>query len=244
MPSERRRQPYWLPGLVWLFCLCSAPAWAQAVDYHGKLTVITYRAADTSNADVNVRYSAGDWTGWLEWYGPDAGTRQARTGLEYDFRRRWLVLTPSAQAASRSFLGGSVYAEIGTRVYLFAGVSLTNLNPYINLSFDPNESWQAGAGLHWAGSDSLAAYTIWDNRLGTGQQNTHVVLRHHMANARRLTLDASAKSGRGDSGVPVTGHAEAAEYDVGRWFVKLARERAPNFETGITMWRAGGGFRF
>ena len=216
---------------------------ADAQDYRGKLTAAVYTADDQVTTDLNVRYASHQWTGWVGWYGPQDDIRQSRAGIEYDLKHEWLVLVPSVQVASRSFVGGSVYSETGRGVYLIAGASRTNLKPYANLTFDPNESWQLGAGVHIGKSDSVAAFAIWDNRLDTGQQNSHVVIRHYMPRARRLTLDVSYKSGRDDEGTYLRGSGEAMEYDWQRWFVKLARDEHVNF-TAPTMWRAGGGFRF
>jgi hypothetical protein len=216
---------------------------AEAQDYHGKLTVGVYRASGESTTDLNLRYSAGDWTGWVGWYGPQSDVRQSRAGIEYDLKRPSLVLVPSMQIASQSFVGGSVYAEVGRALYLIAGASRTNLKPYANLTFDPNESWQLGGGAHLGKSDTVAAFAIWDNRLHTGQQNSHLAIRHYLSNARRLTIDVSYKSGHDDEGVYVRGTAEAMEYDWHRWFVKAARDQHVNY-TAVTMWRLGGGVRF
>jgi hypothetical protein len=216
---------------------------ADAQDYQGKLTAAVYTAGNQVTTDLNVRYSSHDWTGWVGWYGPQSEVRQGRAGVEYDLKRHGLVLVPSMQVASQSFVGSSVYSEIGQRLYLVAGVSRTNLKPYANLTFDPNESWQLGAGAHVGQSDSVAAFAIWDNRLHTGQQNSHLVFRHYLANARRLTVDVSYKSGHDDDGIYIRGTAEAMEYDWHRWFVKLARDQHVNY-SGATMWRAGGGMRF
>jgi hypothetical protein len=216
---------------------------ADAQEYKGKLTVEVYSADGEVTTDVNARYSSHDWTGWAGWYGPQSDVRQTRAGIEYDLRRPWLVLVPSAQIASGSFVGGSVYSEVGKAVYAVAGASRTNLKPYANLTFDPNESWQLGAGVHLGMEDSLAAFAIWDNRLDTGQQNSHVVLRHYLQHARRLTLDLSYKSGHDGAGDFIRGSGQAMEYDWHRWFLKVARDQHVNF-TAATMWRAGGGLRF
>ena len=216
---------------------------ARAQDYQGKLTFGVYTSDARATVDVNARYSTGDWTGWLGWYGPQTDVRQARAGLEYDLKRRGLLLIPSVQVASASFAGGSIYSEIGQRVYLIAGGSRTDLKPYVNLNFDPNESWQVGAGAHYARFDSVAAFTIWDNRLHTSQRDSHAVLRHYFAGPHRLTLDASYKSGRGDLGTFVRGTAVAAELDWNRWFIKGARDAHANYGMA-TMWRFGGGMRF
>ena len=229
--------------LIALGLVAMAAASAHAQDYHGKLTLSTYDVDGDHSVDVNVRYSLGDWTGWAGYYGAEDGTKQGRVGIEYDLHRPGLFLVPSIQTASKGFVGGTIYAEIGTQWYGIAGVSRTNLRPYANLTFDPNDSWQLGAGLHFAKADSIALYTIWDNRLDTGQQITHAVLRHHFGKSERLTLDISYKSGHGDDGTYLRGDGEAAEYDWGRWFVKAARDRHANFGEP-TMYRLGGGFRF
>jgi hypothetical protein len=228
----------------WVLALAVVLGWAGDAcgqDYHGKATVTAYQAGGDTSLDVNVRYSSGDVTGWVGYYGTP-GRDQARAGVEYDLKRHDLYLVPSAQIASRGFHGASVYSEIGPTLYLIAGVSRTNLHPYANLTFDPNESWQLGAGWH-LGQDSLAGYAIWDNRLHTGQQITHLVLKHYLARKDRVTFDVSYKSGHGDEGLYVRGLAEQVEYDWGRWFVKGAVDAHANYGPD-TMVRGGGGLRF
>jgi len=134
--------------VVWcaLALATTTRAHAQTPDYHGKLTVGLYDAGDVSSLDVNLRYSVGAWTGWVGDYRGDDHVRQSRGGVEYDLKRRWLFLAPSIQAASGRFVGGSMYSEVGDRIYAIAGVSRTNLRPYVNLNFDPNDSWQLGIG--------------------------------------------------------------------------------------------------
>lgn len=216
---------------------------AQEADYHGKLTMGSYNTTSDSSFDANTRYSLGDWTGWVGYYASTDGTRQGRFGVEYDWRWRQLYLVPSVQAASKGFFGATIYAEVGNPVYLVAGASRTNLQPYVNLTFDPNESWQLGAGTHVGKSDTIALFTIWDNRLDTGQQVTHLVVRHHFVRAERLTVDVSYKSGHGDEGTYLRAGAATVEYDWGRWFAKAAVDGHANFGTE-TMWRFGGGVRF
>jgi hypothetical protein len=243
--SQSTSAPVYITAACAILFLASAPASAQTEEnYQGKMTFGVYAAGGKSTLDVNARYSAGDWTGWLGWYGPHSEIgSQARAGLEYDMRRRRMLIIPSIQAASESFAGGALYSEIGGTVYAIAGVSRTNLKPYVNLNFDPNESWQLGVGAHFSQADSVAAFTVWDNRLHTDQQNTHLILRHYFAGPHRLTLDVSYKSGRGDSGDFVRGMAIATEVDWHRWFVKAARDEHVNYSPE-TMLRFGGGLRF
>jgi hypothetical protein len=225
-------------------CVVRAPiARAQAPDYRGKVTFGNYYQGGDASLDVNLRYSIADWTGWIGYYTSTASVQQARTGVEYDMRRRWLYFVPSVQAATHEFLGSTAYAEVGERVYAIAGVSRTNLKPYVNLTFDPNESWQAGVGAHVSAQDTISLYSIWDNRLDTGQHLTHFVLRHHFAGQKRITVDASYKSGRGEGGMYLRGGAGVLEFDRGRWFTKVAGDQHANFALD-TMWRLGGGFRF
>jgi hypothetical protein len=220
---------------------CSA--FAQDADYHGKLTIGSDHAGGDSSFDVNARYFLGDWTGWVGYYASSDGTRQGRLGVEYDWRWRQLFLVPSVQVASEGFFGGTIYAEIGDPVYLVVGASRTNLKPYVNLTFDPNESWQLGAGARLGKAGTLAVFTIWDNRLDTGQQVTHMVVRRHFARAERLTIDVSYKSGHDDEGNYIRAGAGSVEYDWGRWFAKAALDDHANFGHA-TMLRFGGGLRF
>jgi hypothetical protein len=233
-----------LRALLAMMCVAWAPvARAQAPDYHAKVTFGNYYQGGNASLDTNLRYSRAEWTGWIGYYTSTASVQQARTGIEYDMRWRWLYLVPSVQAATHEFLGGTAYAEIGGSVYAIAGLSRTDLKPYVNLTFDPNESWQAGVGVHIDAQDTMSLYSIWDNRLGTGQQVTHFVLRRRLARSRRITVDASYKSGHGEGGAYMHGGAGTLEFDRGRWFTKIAGDQHANFAEA-TMWRLGGGFRF
>lgn len=223
--------------------LASTPVYAQGEAYQGKLTVGLYAADTHTTTDLNLRYAAGSWTGWLGWYGPQPEVREGRAGLEYDLRRGRMLLIPSIQVASASFVGGSIYSEIGQAFFAIVGLSRTNLKPYTNLNFDPNESGQLGAGAHFGRADTVAAFIVWDNRLHTAQQNSHVVIRHYFAGQHRVMLDTSYKSGHGDAGAFVHGTAVSTEVDWNRWFVKAARDAHVNY-TAETMWRFGGGMRF
>ena len=71
----------------------------------------------------------------------------------------------------------------------------------------------------------------------------NALLKLHLDDASRLTVDASYKHGLADDGIMVHGPALALEYDYRAWFCKLARERAVNF-THVDQTRVAIGLRF
>jgi hypothetical protein len=103
---------------------------------------------------------------WVGAYHANDGFDQLRAGWEYDYRHGGLTLVPSAQAASHGFLGASVYAEVGRCVYATSGAGRTNLHPYWNLAFDPNDFAQIGVGTRNDAEDVAAVFAIHDVRLG------------------------------------------------------------------------------
>ena len=140
-------------------------------------------------------------------------------------------------------MAGQLYAEAGQTVYLIAGASRTNLKDYNNLTFDPNEALQLGAGWHVDRRTLLNAYSIFDVRLHTGQQNTHLVVRRYLDHEHRLTVDVVYKSGHTDEGEFVRALGATATWDWARTFLRLAYDPYSNFSSE-TMWRLGGGVRF
>jgi hypothetical protein len=150
----------------------------------------------------------------------------------------------SAQAATRGFLGGSAQANVGGDTYAIVGFGRTNLRPYYNLNFDPNDAVTFGIGSKSLVTDGeLSLYRVQDDRLHTHQRITHALLKYHLSERSRLTVDASYKSGLADDNVFVHGYGLALEYDYARVFCKLARERAVNF-THVDQTRVSVGLRF
>ena len=238
--------------LLAALCLASAPeAGAEeaaaapppyAYGQTWKLTAGLYQMGGRTSGDLNLRGSHGDFNFWIGGYA-GGGSGVARLGGEWGYKSEAFRFTPTLVLASNGLVAGQLYAEAGTRAYLIAGASRTNLRDYFNLTFDPNESLQLGVGLHLDPRTTLNAYTIFDVRLHTGQQVTHGLFRRYLFPGHRLTVDLAYKSGHTDDGVFVRGLGATVTWDWPRVFVRGAYDPYANF-AGETMWRLGGGVRF
>lgn len=205
---------------------------ADSGGIHFKLTPAWYRNADGNDAwDVNLRSDFGSQKAWIGQYQDQDHFRQTRAGYEVDPQFGIVGLQLSAQAASRGFLGGSAQADIGgDDAYAIVGFGRTNLKPYYNLNFDPNDAITFGIGSKsLVPHGELDLYQVRDDRLGTHQQISHAVLKVAVGEKSRLTVDANYKHGLADDNVFVHGFGLALEYDYAQFFCKLARERAVNF---------------
>jgi hypothetical protein len=196
-----------------------------------------------NGVDINLRHTFKTSTAWIGGYRESSGFDQARVGYEYDYHREWLTLVPSAQAATRGFVGASLYAETGGRLFAIGGMGVTNLHPYWNLGFDPNDYIQAGAGYRNEAGNSVLVYAIHDDRLGTGQTNTHIFFRRYLPREWRLTLDLINEHGHGDDGLVVHDWATSVDVDWRRWFARVAHDPHVNY-TPDRQWRVAAGLRF
>jgi hypothetical protein len=176
-------------------------------------------------------------------YQESSGFDQVRAGYEYDYSRDWLRVVPSVQAATKGLLSGTVYGEVGPSIYGIGGAGRTNLEPYWNLGFDPNEYVQFGGGYRNAAGTTVSVYAIHDVRLHTGQTNTHFYGRRHLSPSCRLTVDVVREHGNGDDGLVVRAWAANAEVDWRRWFGRFALDPYVNY-TPDRQVRVGGGVRF
>jgi hypothetical protein len=102
---------------------------------------------------------------------------------------------------------------------------------------------QFGAGYRDESGNTISAYAIRDNRLGTGQTNTHLYFRRYLPRQWRVTLVVLHESGRGDDGVRIKGWAPSLDVDWGRWFVRVAHDPHVNY-TADHQLRVAGGVRF
>jgi hypothetical protein len=213
-------------------------------DPANKLTIAYYDfSSDISGYDVNLRHTFASSTAWVGAYHETDRFDQARAGYEYDYRRGWLTFVPSVQAATHGFLGASVYGEAGTRLYGIAGAGRTNLQPYWNLGFDPNDYVQVGGGYRTAHGGNYSVFTIHDVRLGTGQTNTHFYARQSLSSRWRLTVDLLREHGMGDQAVRIDAWATTVDLNWRRWFVRAADDPHVNY-TADRQFRLSTGVRF
>lgn len=204
---------------------------ADTEDWTFKFTPSVYSNRDAPQAtDLNLRGNVGPHALWIGQYRQAGFGEETRIGYEYTASPDWGQVVYSLQAADRDFAGGSVTAQIGHALYGIVGWGRTNLRPYYNLNFDPNDAIALGVGGWWGKQHQLSLYVIADDRLHTGQQVTHLVWRYHPDSQRRLTLDVADKRGRSEADGPwLRGHSLSLTWDWSRYFVRLAYDRKVNF---------------
>jgi hypothetical protein len=209
-----------------------------------KLTLAYYDfSSGRTGVDINLRHTFSTSTAWVGFYREDDGFDQARAGYEYDYHGHGITFVPSAQVASHGFFGATVYGEVGTRVFAIAGAGRTNLEPYWNLGFDPNDYVQFGGGYRDRAGNAVSVYSIHDIRLDTGQTNTHLYFRRYVSADWRLTLDVVRERGTGDDDIEVRSWAASLDVDWRRWFVRVAEDPHVNY-TADRQLRVAGGLRF
>lgn len=230
---------------MYLCCVGQPARAADADPLHArpwKLTVGHYFYGDYAGDDLNLRWRRGDTDAWAGVYTDRAFGTQARIGADTAITLSELVqLQPSLQAATQGFVGGSLNLQIGNAWYGYGGIGRTNLKPYFNLNFDPNDAVTLGVGHRTPAGDVYALFVVADDRLHTGQRDWHVTARRGVA-GMRATLDILRKSGRGDAGY-VTGWGATVTWDFPRWFLRVARDPYQNF-SAQDAWRIAAGARF
>jgi hypothetical protein len=214
-----------------------------------KLTPNLYHeTAGRSAADINLRGNREEDVFWIGQYQRGTEFQQMRVGYERQYPLPFGRVIASGQYAWRGFLGVSATLELsnGKEAPYFGllGLGRTNLKPYYNLNFDPNDSTLLGAGWRPDRTTLVTLYQVRDDRLRTEQRVTHLVLRRQMGELARLTVDLFRRAGRSDpdseffhgTGVTLT-------YDQEPWFVRLAWDPKANF-TASDMTRLALGIRF
>lgn len=219
-------------------------AWAdEPADKPFKLTLANFRYSDGYDGqDVNLRWRRDDTSVWVGAYHDRVFGSQARTGFDTQIDLgHGVSLQPSLQAATRGFVGGSVNLQAGDPWFALVGWGRTNLKPYYNLNFDPNDAITAGVGWHGEQGRTLSLTLVADDRLHTHQKDWHLYGRWPVGD-ERLTLDLLRKTGHGDSG-PVHAWGLSATLDFPTWFLRLARDPNQNFSTQDAT-RVAAGLRF
>jgi hypothetical protein len=208
-----------------------------------KLTLGFYYLPGEPSYDINFRHQFGPVVAWIGGLiDPKAGS-QGRVGAEYDFQHDWLLFIPTLQVITNGAVSGSFYTELGTEYYGIIGFARTNLRPFNDLFFDPNDSVQLGVGYKINSYDKLYGYSIFDVRLHTHQQDTHVLWRHRLDENNGITLDGLYKSGDTDEHKYIRAVGIGIYYDRPTWFWKAYYDPHVNF-TRHAMVRFGVGLKF
>lgn len=194
-----------------------------------KLTFGGQHFSESGNAvDVNLRHSSvlgTTWVGYFDSNGLDA--HQLRGGWEHSFGDT-VRLLPSIQIASGGFVGGSINVETGKTWFVGVGFGRTNLRPYFNLNYDPNDSWSLSGGYRAADGVSYALSYTRDDRENPDQQHFHAVYRTPINDSDRLTFDVLYKRGL-VNGESISKVGATITYDWPRYFVRLAYDPNTNF---------------
>jgi hypothetical protein len=210
-----------------------------------KATTGWYHFSNDSNAgDFNLRYSwkeVGNF--WIGYYLPDChDPDQWRLGWDSQFTLGPVRILPSLQVASRDFVGGSFGIETGKDWFIGIGYGRTDLKPYVNLNFDPNDSYTVNAGYRWENGASASALWVQDVRLNPDQKHLHFVYRTPLPGDRRLTVDVLLKTGLVENRT-IYGAGATVTYDWHRYFLRVAYDPHANFAPE-NMWRFSVGVRF
>ena len=232
--------------LWWLLALCVSAAARGEEPVDWKLTYTQHvTQAERDAFDLNLRGTRGATVFWLAHYRRADEFQQSRSGVEQTLSFDWGKAVLSGQAATRGFLGFASQAEIGKdRVRLIAGFGRTNLKPYYNLNFDPNDAVTLGLVADLPDGMRASFYAVHDDRLGTGQTVAHALLRTSNDPASRWTIDLSQRRGPlGDGGQRVRRTGIGVTYDHARYFGRVVFDPNANF-SGHDMLRLGFGARF
>jgi len=170
----------------------------QTEPWQFKLTASNYDThGQTAAQDINLRSTREDTTWWIAHYRRASEFGQSRAGWEQNWGLGWGQLTSSLQLATHGFAGGALTAQLGGEsLHALVGWGRTNLKDYYNLNFDPNDAITLGLGGKLPGNSSYTLFTVKDDRLHTGQQISHAVLRIPLQGQTRLSLDYAYKHGR------------------------------------------------
>jgi hypothetical protein len=204
------------------------PAASEPPSFASKLTIGLYHQDGQTAYDLNLRHQFGDTiTTWLGTFIATDRHVVGRAGAQYGWQRENIFVQPGLELGTNGFTIATVYSEVGGNLFAIGGYSRTNLKPTNDITFDPNDSAQLGAG--WKrGGDRIAAYSIFDIRLNTRQQDTHVIWKHRLDKHTAVTIDTIYKSGHTESGRYIHAVGAGFYYDHA-FFAKLYYDPFANF---------------
>jgi hypothetical protein len=207
-----------------------------------KLTLGEYSSGGTAASDVNLRWQRSDTHVWAGGYHDSDFGSQARAGFDTSVEIvDHVQLQPSVQIATRGFVGGSLNVQAGDAWFAVAGIGRTNLRPYYNLNFDPNDAIELAAGHRTDNGTLYTLFVVADDRLHSRQRDWHFNARLPL-DYNRITLDLLRKSGESDVGY-IRAWGFSATYDWPSWFLRLAFDPYQNF-SAHDAWRFATGLRF
>lgn len=247
MRTFRLASPAWASLLLVLAAASVSAADAEA-DPSFKFTTGLYLSSgggmpSGQGLDLNLRHSSDLGNIWIgSFRAPALDVTQLRAGWDRTFKLGPVRLQPSLQTASGGFWGGSLYLETGETWFAGVGIGRTNLRPYVNLNFDPNDAFTLAAGRRWSDNRSLSLLLVGDNRQNPDQRHLHLSYRQPLPDGERLTLDLLAKRGDVD-GSTIRRLGLTVGYDWRRHFVRVAWDPKANFSPQ-DMLRLSAGVRF
>ena len=215
----------------------------EQIEY--KLSLSDFSTQNLHANDVNLRADLVNQRGWIGFYKESSsGFQQYRAGYERNDFLTYIDLNTSLQIASHGFLGGSITATTSEPFFGVIGYGRTNLKPYANLNFDPNDAITLGFGYKKDDDSSISLLLVRDIRVVPGQQNLHLLVRSPLLNKQRVTLDVVNKSGPStDQGQSIHGVGISITYDWPSVFLRLAYDPKVNF-TQDSMTRLSIGLHF
>src|SRR5437016_6303555 len=190
----------------------------NADQFKSKLTLGIYFIPGAQAYDLNLRHQFGPVTAWIAGYRDTNGNQLIRVGGQYDYHKKWFHFVPTGEIETTKGASLSLYSELGYKTIAMIGYSRTNLKSFFDLFWDPGDSVTLGIGHRISTYDRIQAFTVFDVRLHTGQQNTHVTYRHKLNRNNGITFDAVFKSGHLDDGRYIRTAGIGAYYDRPKWF--------------------------
>ncbi len=213
-------------------------------DFKSKLTFGVYFTKDSQSYDLNLRHQFGpNVTAWIAGFADTTGSHLLRIGGQYDYHKKWFHFVPSGEVETTKGTSISLYSELGYKTIAMVGYSRTNLKTFFDLFWDPGDSVTLGVGHRLSDYDRIQAFTVFDVRLHTGQDNTHVTYRHKINRNNGITFDGVFKFGHLDNGRYIHAAGIGAYYDRPKWFWKVYFDPYVNY-TQHTMFRTGIGLKF